>query len=50
MNHNRLCNLRCIYCGYQNNDQLETDTSHYLILSAIQTCIDNAICCSKLFL
>lgn len=50
LNHYRLCNLRCVHCGYRKNDQLESDTPHDTILPVLKACIDNGICSSNLLL
>lgn len=35
LNHYKICNLKCVHCGYRKNDDNEKDTSHDLVLNLL---------------
>lgn len=35
LNHYKICNLKCVHCGYRNSDDKEKDSNHELVLKVI---------------
>lgn len=36
LNHYKICNLKCVHCGYRKNDDNEKDTNHDLVLNLLK--------------
>ena len=36
LNHYKICNLKCVHCGYRKNDDNEKDTSHEQVLNLLK--------------
>lgn len=41
LNHYKICNLKCVHCGYRKSDDHEADSNHELVLKVIDVFSEN---------